>query len=117
MGNGSGNHKKHPAMTGRADLLVTGCRLHVAGVVDVRNGYQTVDPGAVVARGLSQGIGKHRHVDRHACIKAEAVDGAPSSVNAQPSRARRSRDRDLKPCGAQGSWMKPISLPSASAVR
>ena len=33
MGHGGGNHKKHPAMTGRADLLVTGCGFHVA-VID-----------------------------------------------------------------------------------
>ncbi|SEB92720.1 Dienelactone hydrolase [Streptomyces misionensis] len=33
MGHGGGQHKKHPAMTGRAQRLVTGCGLHVA-VVD-----------------------------------------------------------------------------------
>ncbi|WP_406376437.1 alpha/beta hydrolase [Streptomyces sp. NBC_00647] len=33
MGHGGGNHKKHPAMAGRAHLLVTGCGFHVA-VVD-----------------------------------------------------------------------------------
>ncbi|WP_037622943.1 alpha/beta hydrolase [Streptomyces aureus] len=30
MGHGGGNHKKHPAMAGRARLLVTGCGFHVA---------------------------------------------------------------------------------------
>jgi cephalosporin-C deacetylase-like acetyl esterase len=30
MGHGGGNHKKSPAMTGRAQLLVTGCGFHVA---------------------------------------------------------------------------------------
>ncbi|MEU6505727.1 alpha/beta hydrolase [Streptomyces sp. NPDC046942] len=30
MGHGGGNHKKHPAMSGRAQLLVTGCGFHVA---------------------------------------------------------------------------------------
>ncbi|WP_030348620.1 alpha/beta hydrolase [Streptomyces sp. NRRL S-1022] len=33
MGHGGGNHKKSPAMTGRARLLVTGCGFHVA-VID-----------------------------------------------------------------------------------
>ncbi|MGV9267235.1 alpha/beta hydrolase [Kitasatospora sp. NPDC003701] len=33
MGHGGGAHKKHPAMTGRAHLLVTGCGFHVA-VID-----------------------------------------------------------------------------------
>ncbi|MGO4419700.1 alpha/beta hydrolase [Streptomyces sp. MCAF7] len=33
MGHGGGNHKKHPAMAGRARLLVTGCGFHVA-VID-----------------------------------------------------------------------------------
>jgi dienelactone hydrolase len=33
MGHGGGNHKKHPAMSGRARLLVAGCGFHVA-VVD-----------------------------------------------------------------------------------
>jgi pimeloyl-ACP methyl ester carboxylesterase len=33
MGHGGGNHKKHPAMAGRAHLLVTGCGFHVA-VID-----------------------------------------------------------------------------------
>ncbi|MGC1214943.1 MAG: alpha/beta hydrolase [Micromonospora sp.] len=33
MGHGGGNHKKHPAMSGRAHLLVTGCGFHVA-VID-----------------------------------------------------------------------------------
>ena len=33
MGHGGGNHKKHPAMAGRAQLLVTGCGCHVA-VID-----------------------------------------------------------------------------------
>ncbi|MFF4223786.1 hypothetical protein ACFYZH_13120 [Streptomyces abikoensis] len=33
MGHGGGNHKKHPAMAGRAQLLVNGCGFHVA-VVD-----------------------------------------------------------------------------------
>jgi dienelactone hydrolase len=33
LGHGGGNHKKHPAMTGRARLLVTGCGYHVA-VID-----------------------------------------------------------------------------------
>ncbi|MGV9353129.1 alpha/beta hydrolase [Streptomyces misionensis] len=33
MGHGGGQHKKHPAMAGRARRLVTGCGLHVA-VVD-----------------------------------------------------------------------------------
>ncbi|AKJ12479.1 hypothetical protein ABB07_21340 [Streptomyces incarnatus] len=33
MGHGGGNHKKHPAMAGRARLLVTRCGFHVA-VVD-----------------------------------------------------------------------------------
>ncbi|MFB7289408.1 alpha/beta hydrolase [Actinacidiphila glaucinigra] len=30
MGHGGGNHKKHPAMSGRAQRLVTGCGFHVA---------------------------------------------------------------------------------------
>lgn len=30
MAHGGGNHKKHPAMAGRARLLVTGCGFHVA---------------------------------------------------------------------------------------
>lgn len=30
MGHGGGNHKKHPAMSGRARLLVAGCGFHVA---------------------------------------------------------------------------------------
>lgn len=30
MGHGGGNHKKHPAMSGRARLLVLGCGYHVA---------------------------------------------------------------------------------------
>ncbi|MGW7528935.1 alpha/beta hydrolase [Streptomyces sp. NPDC054783] len=30
MGHGGGNHKKHPAMAGRAQLLVSGCGFHVA---------------------------------------------------------------------------------------
>jgi pimeloyl-ACP methyl ester carboxylesterase len=30
MGHGGGNHKKHPAMSGRAHRLVTGCGFHVA---------------------------------------------------------------------------------------
>jgi hypothetical protein len=30
MGHGGGNHKKHPAMSGRARRLVTGCGFHVA---------------------------------------------------------------------------------------
>ncbi|MFC1437491.1 alpha/beta hydrolase [Streptacidiphilus sp. N1-10] len=30
MGHGGGNHKKHPAMSGRAQLLVNGCGFHVA---------------------------------------------------------------------------------------
>ncbi|WP_426595287.1 alpha/beta hydrolase [Cellulomonas sp. McL0617] len=30
MGHGGGNHKLHPAMVGRARLLVTGCGFHVA---------------------------------------------------------------------------------------
>ncbi|GGV22292.1 hypothetical protein GCM10010260_73200 [Streptomyces filipinensis] len=33
MAHGGGNHKKHPAMAGRARLLVTGCGFHVA-VID-----------------------------------------------------------------------------------
>ncbi|MEV5540939.1 hypothetical protein AB0L13_29220 [Saccharopolyspora shandongensis] len=33
MGHGGANHKKHPAMAGRAHLLVTSCGLHVA-VID-----------------------------------------------------------------------------------
>lgn len=33
MGHGGGNHKKHPAMAGRAQRLVTGCGFHVA-VID-----------------------------------------------------------------------------------
>lgn len=33
MAHGGGNHKKHPAMSGRAGLLVTGCGFHVA-VID-----------------------------------------------------------------------------------
>jgi pimeloyl-ACP methyl ester carboxylesterase len=33
LGHGGGNHKKHPAMAGRAQLLVTGCGFHVA-VID-----------------------------------------------------------------------------------
>ena len=33
MGQGGGNHKKHPAMAGRAQRLVTGCGFHVA-VID-----------------------------------------------------------------------------------
>ncbi|MFI8992617.1 alpha/beta hydrolase [Streptomyces sp. NPDC053542] len=33
MGHGGGRHKKHPAMAGRAQLLVTGCGFHVA-VID-----------------------------------------------------------------------------------
>ncbi|MEU9309418.1 alpha/beta hydrolase [Streptomyces sp. NPDC048256] len=33
LGHGGGNHKKHPAMAGRAHLLVTGCGFHVA-VID-----------------------------------------------------------------------------------
>ncbi|MEU8176887.1 alpha/beta hydrolase [Microbispora hainanensis] len=33
MGHGGGNHKKHPAMAGRARLLVTGCGFHAA-VID-----------------------------------------------------------------------------------
>ncbi|WP_275466684.1 alpha/beta hydrolase [Streptomyces noursei] len=33
MAHGGGNHKKHPAMSGRARLLVTGCGFHVA-VID-----------------------------------------------------------------------------------
>jgi dienelactone hydrolase len=33
MGHGGGNHKKHPAMVGRAQRLVTGCGFHVA-VID-----------------------------------------------------------------------------------
>ncbi|MFH8679330.1 alpha/beta hydrolase [Streptomyces lydicus] len=33
MGHGGGAHKKHPAMTGRAHSLVTGCGFHVA-VID-----------------------------------------------------------------------------------
>ncbi|GAA2490716.1 alpha/beta hydrolase [Streptomyces longisporus] len=33
MGHGGGNHKKHQAMAGRAQLLVTGCGFHVA-VID-----------------------------------------------------------------------------------
>jgi pimeloyl-ACP methyl ester carboxylesterase len=33
MGHGGGNHKKHPAMSGRAHRLVTGCGFHVA-VID-----------------------------------------------------------------------------------
>jgi pimeloyl-ACP methyl ester carboxylesterase len=33
LGHGGGNHKKHPAMAGRARLLVTGCGFHVA-VID-----------------------------------------------------------------------------------
>ncbi|MFF9346753.1 alpha/beta hydrolase [Streptomyces sp. NPDC014734] len=33
MGHGGGAHKKHPAMTGRARLLVNGCGFHVA-VID-----------------------------------------------------------------------------------
>ncbi|MCX4851567.1 alpha/beta hydrolase [Streptomyces sp. NBC_00893] len=33
MGHGGGTHKKHPAMAGRAHLLVTGCGFHVA-VID-----------------------------------------------------------------------------------
>ncbi|MGW5667191.1 alpha/beta hydrolase [Micromonospora sp. NPDC003776] len=33
MGHGGGNHKKHPAMAGRAHLLGTGCGYHVA-VID-----------------------------------------------------------------------------------
>ncbi|OIJ68044.1 hypothetical protein [Streptomyces mangrovisoli] len=33
MGHGGGNHKKHPAMSGRARRLVTGCGFHVA-VID-----------------------------------------------------------------------------------
>ncbi|MFD8134562.1 alpha/beta fold hydrolase, partial [Streptomyces mirabilis] len=33
MAHGGGNHKKHPAMSGRAHLLVTGCGFHVA-VID-----------------------------------------------------------------------------------
>jgi len=33
MGHGGGAHKKHPAMVGRAHLLVTGCGYHVA-VID-----------------------------------------------------------------------------------
>lgn len=35
MGHGGGNHKKHPAMKGRAHRLVTGCGFHVA-CIDVR---------------------------------------------------------------------------------
>ena len=30
MGHGGGNHKKHPAMSGRAQRVVTGCGFHVA---------------------------------------------------------------------------------------
>lgn len=33
LGHGGGNHKKHPAMAGRAQRLVTGCGFHVA-VID-----------------------------------------------------------------------------------
>ncbi|GAA2142646.1 alpha/beta fold hydrolase [Actinomadura napierensis] len=33
MGHGGGNHRKSPAMAGRAELLVTGCGFHVA-VID-----------------------------------------------------------------------------------
>ncbi|MEE4545865.1 alpha/beta hydrolase [Streptomyces sp. V4-01] len=33
LAHGGGNHKKHPAMTGRARLLVTGCGFHAA-VID-----------------------------------------------------------------------------------
>jgi pimeloyl-ACP methyl ester carboxylesterase len=33
MGHGGGNHKKHPAMAGRAQRLVSGCGFHVA-VID-----------------------------------------------------------------------------------
>ncbi|MFA1543285.1 alpha/beta hydrolase [Actinomadura monticuli] len=33
MGHGGGNHKKHPAMSGRAQRLVSGCGVHVA-VID-----------------------------------------------------------------------------------
>jgi len=33
LGHGGGNHKKHPAMAGRARLLVTGCGFHAA-VID-----------------------------------------------------------------------------------
>ncbi len=33
LGHGGGNHKEHPAMAGRAHLLVTGCGFHVA-VID-----------------------------------------------------------------------------------
>lgn len=32
LGHGGGNHKKHPAMSGRARLLVAGCGFHVAAV-------------------------------------------------------------------------------------
>lgn len=32
LGHGGGNHRKHPAMTGRAHLLVKGCGFHVAAV-------------------------------------------------------------------------------------
>jgi dienelactone hydrolase len=32
LGHGGGNHKKHPAMTGRAQRLVAGCGFHVAAI-------------------------------------------------------------------------------------
>src|SRR4051812_34662089 len=32
MGHGGGNHKKHPAMAGRAQRLVTSCGFHVAAI-------------------------------------------------------------------------------------
>ncbi|KPI14267.1 hypothetical protein OV450_2798 [Actinobacteria bacterium OV450] len=32
MGHGGGNHKKHPAMAGRARLLVNGCGVHVTAI-------------------------------------------------------------------------------------
>ncbi|MBB2748238.1 UNVERIFIED_ORG: hypothetical protein FHR35_008131 [Microbispora rosea subsp. rosea] len=61
MGHGGGNHKKHPAMAGRACLLVTGCGFHVA-VIDAPGHGDRPAGRAPRQRVLSASWGKRRGV-------------------------------------------------------
>ncbi|WP_441245531.1 alpha/beta hydrolase family protein [Kitasatospora sp. McL0602] len=76
MGHGGGNHKKHPAMAGRAQRLVTGCGFHVA-VIDApghgdrpRTAYdEQVSAALAEARAAGEPVGPI--VKRHNAHTAE----------------------------------------------
>jgi hypothetical protein len=72
MGHGGGHHKKHPAMAGRAQRLVTGCGFHVA-VIDVpghgdrpRTAHDEQEIAALyrARAALHANAGKHKELPR-----------------------------------------------------